>query len=777
MQLSDAARQVSLSVREFAEFRVGMPTQHMHRQGIWRAQLGTAWHTKVQQQVAAQSPEARFEIPIEGRYIHQGWTLTLRGRIDQVIAADDHCLLREVKTTSLALPVAEEVLREKFPHYYNQIATYLTLAYLLPEYKNKALRGELCLVDITHGIAQNISVDKVYETLFQARLKAWLPFLEELWQSKARIQSLSFNPAFPSPRPGQSEAQEGLQSAVNQGKVVLFEAPTGFGKTGTALEFALRQLKQGRYQRAIYLTGKSTGQLQAMRQIKNMVTDEGALRYFQLRNKREHANRCNLSGCDAYKSCTTSLNHCPTPQPLNASDLFHAGTLTLEQIGLLSAHTQICPYELSRLTLGFAEVWFCDYNYIFAPENQGILFNQPGFSPPHTLLIIDEAHNLPARVQDIYSALVTHDEAAMVEAELFNCARSPKFRTAWVQWMQFLASIQPNESLNLNCSYELIERVDDLVQLLNQTPIDYNQLSSFTNNNLFSLYRLNTILQHDGLKTLLWSGQPGQLHLTCLDAAAETARQIAPFATTLLMSATLSPTDFFLQKTGLSPDSTPCVKAYTPWRDHAYSVAIDARIDTRLKARSNYYPTTAQTILDLTEHTTAPVVVFFPSYRYAETIETYLKAANPYTQICMQPRAIDLNGQMRFVEESLLTAHVLCFVLGSSFSESIDHLGGKIEYTIVVGPALPEVNPIQKAHLNSHAHLGQTQAFQRTYQIPAMQKINQALGRLVRAPGQQTRVLLHCRRFADPGYQQLLNPEYQAGMTIHTQDGLAAWLG
>jgi Rad3-related DNA helicase len=57
-----------------------------------------------------------------------------------------------------------------------------------------------------------------------------------------------------------------------------------------------------------------------------------------------------------------------------------------------------------------------------------------------------------------------------------------------------------------------------------------------------------------------------------------------------------------------------------------------------------------------------------------------------------------------------------------------------------------------------------------------MQKVNQALGRLVRAPGQSARVLLHCRRFAEPGYERLLAPEYRSGRRILEDDDLSAWL-
>jgi Rad3-related DNA helicase len=87
------------------------------------------------------------------------------------------------------------------------------------------------------------------------------------------------------------------------------------------------------------------------------------------------------------------------------------------------------------------------------------------------------------------------------------------------------------------------------------------------------------------------------------------------------------------------------------------------------------------------------------------------------------------------------------------------------------------VNPVQRAKLAVFADLGRDAAFERVYRIPGMQKVNQALGRLVRAPGQHARVLLHCRRFAEPGYEQLLGPEYRSGRRLLDGDDLAAWLG
>ena len=96
---------------------------------------------------------------------------------------------------------------------------------------------------------------------------------------------------------------------------------------------------------------------------------------------------------------------------------------------------------------------------------------------------------------------------------------------------------------------------------------------------------------------------------------------------------------------------------------------------------------------------------------------------------------------------------------------------------MVVGPALPEVNPVQRARLAALGDLGRDGAFERVYRIPGMQKVNQALGRLVRAPGQTARVLLHCRRFAEPGYERLLGAEYRSGRRIAGDGDLLEWLG
>jgi Rad3-related DNA helicase len=205
-------------------------------------------------------------------------------------------------------------------------------------------------------------------------------------------------------------------------------------------------------------------------------------------------------------------------------------------------------------------------------------------------------------------------------------------------------------------------------------------------------------------------------------------------------------------------------------------VAVDVRVDTTYRHRGGHYGTTAAAIEAMHAAARGCIAVFFPSYAYAETIQRTLEQGGSPLRVALQPRLPDLAAQTAWMEESLAFTDVLFLVLGSSFAEGIDLLGGQVTHAMVVGPALPEVNAVQKARLDAFSGLGRDTAFRRVYQIPGLQKVNQALGRLVRAPGQRAKVLLHCRRFAETSYASLLAPEYQHYREIADDAGLQEWL-
>jgi DNA excision repair protein ERCC-2 len=833
------ARRARLGIGELADFTLGpRDPAGGPMGGAWRAQLGIHWHRQLRAGFAAEHPAAEFEVAIEGEVFHRGWTLRFTGRIDQLVRATGAITLREIKTVTRALPADEAGLRADYPAYFAQAAAYAALLRGNPAtapVAGQALATVLVFVEADSGLVQEVALSAGDAALFGAQVERVAEFLDLRLRARERLRALRFRAPFARLRPGQESAGAELAAAVLRPPAqVLLEAPTGFGKTGVLLEFALGELRSGRFERLIYLTGKSTGQLQVGRTLGGMIASgepagpAGGVAVWTVRPKSEHCvnavfhclrDSCRfLDGMEERWPASGLARFYLTPdQPRDLPALRAAG----EAAG-------ICPYEITRAALAANDVWIGDYNYVFAPANRRLFDGQPGFAPARTLLLIDEAHNLPSRVADAYSHQLTADQAQAVGAALHHTRAPASLVTAWESWTQWLEQLEPTALLAGDDQVEARRLLPELAALITTLPVDHAALGPRASESLWQIPSLITQIEDASLPRLWWSPRRGTLALTCLDAAAAIGGRLREFGGVVLATATPGPVEAFAAALGLdelaendAQESRPpaigvdrlgdltkrdtrrlsaqlnrgadllreqeartgalaAVRAFTPWREGAYRVAFDLRVDTAYQQRARHYATTARTVEALARPAElgaaqAPVAVFFSSYAYAEAIVQALAASHSPVRPALQPRLADLAAQAAWMEEALARADALFLVLGSSFAESIDLLGGRVGRAMVVGPALPEVNAVQQARMATRANLGREAAFRRVYQIPGMQKVNQALGRLVRAPGQKARVLLHCRRFAEADYTRLLAADYQAGPRLRTDAEFEAW--
>lgn len=794
MEFSVDQRTARLGVGEFAAFTLGPREGGDGQGGLWRAQLGTHWHRELRAQTTTEDPSAEFEVAIEGRIFHRGWTLTLTGRIDQLRRAAAVVTLREIKTVTQALPANEADLRADYPEYFVQIATYAALwrlGLVSGTRAGSALHAELLFVEAGSGLAQTVAVTSGDDALFHAQLDRLTEFLDLRLRARERLRRLTFHPPFRELRPGQETTQAELTAAFQRQPLMLLEAPTGFGKTGLLLEFALGQLRSGHFERVLYLTSKSTGQLQVMRTLEAMTSPLPAVEaasagrrpavpvaVWHVRNKGEHCVNhtfhCVRENCAYLDRVAARWAQSGLARFYRFEDQAH----DLETLRAAGREATICPYEITRAALAFNDVWVGDYNYAFGPNNRALFFHQPGFDAARTLLLLDEAHNLPSRVADAFSHRAAADDARALLAELDHLNAPNPLVRAWESWMLLLSALPAAENLDPALEADVADTLRRISDQIATLPLDYAALGPAFATLLWQIPQLTAWLEDHRLKKLLWSPRPAELHFTCIDAADAIGETLRGFGGVVFASATLSPVEAFAESCGLTT-ATPWhhLRAHTPWRDGAYDVAVDARVNTRFQQRAKHHATTAATVAALHEAAGGPVAVFFPSYAYAETIARALEHSAPGLKVSLQPKLRDLAAQTAWVEESLALTDALFLVLGSSFAESIDALGGRVTHAMVVGPALPEVNAVQQAKLAEFSALGREAAFRRVYQIPGMAKVNQALGRLVRAPGQRARVILHCERFLEPGYASLLAPEYQLGFNVLETADLTDWLG
>ncbi|MBN2069169.1 MAG: hypothetical protein JW739_05980 [Opitutales bacterium] len=398
-----------------------------------------------------------------------------------------------------------------------------------------------------------------------------------------------------------------------------------------------------------------------------------------------------------------------------------------------------------------------------------------GYNPRQTLLIVDEAHNLPSRTAGNFEHTLAFKEVEDVCIELQLNAVNKALRDACNTLAALLRKIEKSEEIASSFLYELSDILSRIETEFSKTHLEETLFSNSARECIWEYLEALRTLQTTDIELLLWAPENKTLRISCLDAATVIKQQLNPFAQKILMSATLTPPKAFLEACDLAGEDIEFIRGSSPWRENAYSVAIDMRVDTRMKERNRYFRPTAQTAIEMRIHSLNPVVVFFPSYAYAKSIQWELEMIAPEMRVALQPKGGNLAEQEHFVSNALKFSDFLFLVLGSSFSEGIDLLGGYVDSCMVVGPALPEVNAVQQAKMH-RAVESRDKAFQRIYSIPALTKINQALGRLVRHPDHKAKVLLHCKRFSRDDYHNLLDPVYQNGARITSGNELRIWL-
>lgn len=761
MRIDTQAWRIEISAQTFATFRPGPAGGSAAP--AWRAEAGRQWHETLRERAEASGSGWQFEVAVDCELRSLGWTLAIGGRADQWRETGDAIAIREVKTVLGGLPRDPAALRERYPHHFLQLAVYCHAARLLPG--ARAVSGEVIFVDPTDGTLQAVPLgeDAEQALLDQAELVA--AHAEQRRASHARLLALPDRLPFAEPRPEWSEAVAELDASAGSG-LRLLVAPTGFGKTSAALRHGIALLRSGRAGRLVYATGKGTGQLQVVTELRRLATPR-ELRAVVLRPRAEHE-------IEGMPDDPADIRRNWARAGIQPSALLEQGA-DLGLVRQLGRLARVPPWLITKAMVAEADIVICDYNYVFAPTQRPALENLPGWSESDHVLVVDEAHNLPERVAECLSLEAAAAAVADAAHEL-AVARAPQaWCDALLAWSAFLHRLPQADAVDPDDRLEALAHAERFLTLQVGHPLDLDSLPERA-----ARIAASSLLWHERLDAvdagwLLWSPAPGELHLDCLTAARTVGQRLQAQGQALLLTGTPGPRGALEADCGLEAGALQRIDAAAPWRHEAYRVAIDGRVDTRFKSREQHHALTARTLLRLAE-TDGPVAAFFPSYRYAEAVAAEMRALAPKAAVATQPRGLRPDGMTRFLDQSLRPGAVLCLIVGGALGEGIDLLGGRIGTAVVVGPALPEVNALQEARRKMFEQAGAEDPFALAYVRPGMRKVNQALGRLVRAPGQRARVLLHCRRFAADTYRAALSPEYGDPEVLADESAFLDWI-
>lgn len=604
------------------------------------------------------------------------------------------------------------------------------------------------------------------------------------------IENLSF--PYEKMRPGQAQMIEQVAKSVSRISPLLVEAPTGIGKTISALYPAIKALRDKRFEHIFYLTAKTSTRKVCEETLNDLRKNSGLnLRSITLMAKDQI--------CPYHKDsidCPYSINYYDN-LPGALKELWPVQELKPELIQKVSEKYKVCAYELSLDVARHCDVIICDYNHAFNPQVRLERFFSD--SNDSQILLVDEAHNLVDRSRDMYSATLEgqdyqyllsfipskgmriyqytqdvidyftklelafknhadgfdevekqeeFDNIRTVKANNFRATTTPlkNLATLLLPWVQY--------------ARQLLEIIEDpkqknfLINLIGASRFFIRVIDEFWNESYISCAR----------KTK----KGVALRLICLDVSTQLSQSYMNKHAAVFFSATLSPMHYYVANfCGTETDNRPdTLKLYSPFPAENLHVYTLPYIDTRYTQRAYSAASLAKSLALSIILKGGQQFIYFSSFAYMQKISPLLRKIlkGQDIEIIEQKRSMSEEARRAFLEKfnhpkpgKTLIALV---VLGGIFGEGIDLIGDKLTAVSIISVGMPTVSPernIMSQYYDQKYHQG----FNFSYLYPGINKVLQAAGRLIRSENDQGYILLIDSRYKDKQYLQLLPEEWE----------------
>ena len=371
-------------------------------------QTGIEIHQRVQTEKLRLDPSYKAEVIISQTFEREDYLFEISGRIDGLFERENP-KIEEIKSGFNIHDLARQLRDTEEDHpYCLQLKTY-GYFYHLQNQKIPELNMHLVSSRNFESLDLEMKLNlKVYEAWLELRLLELVGEARIAEKRSVRRKKASGNLQFPflKPRSGQVELIETIQQTMKEDRPMLIQAPTGSGKTIGVLYPTLQEaLSRG--QKVIYVTPKNSQHSVAEEAIEKMQEKGAAIKSMTLTAKSKMCFKnepiCNPEFCEFAKDHYTKV-----AENNLLADLAKKRSLTERTFKKMAEENQVCPFELQLAAVTEADAIICDYNYVFAPrallsKSTGLALDQEGL--PN--LVIDEAHNLPARSMDYYSPMLS----------------------------------------------------------------------------------------------------------------------------------------------------------------------------------------------------------------------------------------------------------------------------------------------------------------------------------------------------------------------------------
>jgi DNA excision repair protein ERCC-2 len=588
-------------------------------------------------------------------------------------------------------------------------------------------------------------------------------------------------PFFPyRPRPSQVDIVNEIVRSLDQGKHLAIESGTGTGKTVCSLAGALQHAKE-RHKKVLYLTRTISQSDQVVKELHSISRRQKVTGLPLLGRRKSCLLLRTLEEfedipphalgklCEERKSKTMAKERGGCP---HYADFLAIGEMsflqfcsrelpTAEEFDRFCEKQGACPYEARKAVLPHVDVVVVPYIQLLSKEIRSQLFDRLKLTMDDFVLVVDEAHNLidAARDQESFDISVHDIDAAEREAKEMG---NPRLVTG-VDHERLCSTLKKimdeavREQIKRGSFEAKLGRRFLEGRLRGELNLDDEELRSMCANmvNLGEKHveammeagkeptshtlRLGTLL-NDWFTTedtrfvkLIASEDGGRLKACCLDPQ-ETTAFLREVKGVVHMSGTLQPLKQYADVLDLPadrdlkvfPSPFPPENRLVLYTEDVCAGQREMREDPTMKTRIEDH------IINLCKATDRNTMVFFRSYEMLRS---------------MRDRIEEQVDRQLYWEESgssgKLARSIQAFkkgrdgvfftVMGGKVAEGLDFPGQELDVAIVVGlPYPPPSVTLDELKLRYDRKYGPGRGWEYASAVPAVRKVQQAVGRLIR---------------------------------------------
>lgn len=735
---------LSIGVSELATF--------VHRTGDinYRFEDATQMHEGVKAQQRYQRQQLKEfqhycrEHRLSQQFSYQGLKLNVSGRADGILL-NPTTLVEEVKTTRKSV---DDLFQSRGAEHRAQARLYAAM--LLTE------ESELhdCEIKVTYVHPDTLSSKSFAETLDRSELQIFFTntcthfaiFIQAVLQRIEQRNTFASKQEIPfaSVADEQINLARRVYMSIRDREDLMFEAPTGTGKTIATLFPAVKALGSELIDRVIFTTARTTGQRVVHETMKALSTSNEHVRSIVITAKDRI---CFTPGATcAPENCEFAQGHFDRVQAARQDLLAHP-TIDQKLVELVARSHKVCPFELSLDTAEWCDIVVGDYNYVFDPfvalqRLHSRLFKRVG-------VLVDEAHRLGSRVADMLSSELSLRLLKTVNAECrLQDVRAITQRL--IRWFEDTAkkSFSNDEEFEISVLdenfWQFVEAFIVLCEDVDMESTDESVFQCWS-----AILRMNDARSRYDSESYICLMRRDAKDLTlvvrCIAPGSWIRGILREYSGSVRFSGTLSPAEVFEESHGVSG---PFVRAQSEPDPNRFGVMLVPDISTYWNDRDRSIAEIVKVLEDIRASVDGNWLVAFPSFEYLNRV--YDAIDNTDDRVLKQEAQMTVEERADFIDwMNEPNARAGLTVMGGVFTESVDFDPAALAGVVVIGPSIPP-SSLELDKLRNSSDLG----FELAYRQPAMTRVVQAAGRVVRHKTDRGIIVLLDPRFTRSEYQQ-----------------------